>query len=100
MRQALRQPLLLLAALVGALVLAGSASATAAKKHSSSAQPCWSTLINDWYDGRIDSVYPVHCYREALNHLPTDVETYSSARDDINRALQYAIHHQGRSGPS
>jgi hypothetical protein len=100
MRETLRQPFLLLAALVGALALAGSAAAAPAKKQGSSTQPCWSTLINDWYDGRIDNVYPIHCYREALTHLPTDVETYSSARDDINRALQYAIHHQGRSGPT
>jgi hypothetical protein len=52
---------------------------------------CWKTLINDWYDGRIEGTYPIHCYREALNHLPTDVETYSSARDDIRQALQERI---------
>ena len=64
------------------LVLAGPAQA---------APPCWKTLINDWYDGRIDGTYPIHCYREALKHLPTDVETYSSARDDIKQALQERI---------
>jgi hypothetical protein len=48
-------------------------------------------LLNDWYDGRIDHVYPVHCYREAIKHLPSDVSTYSSAHDDILRALQSAI---------
>src|SRR5436190_12607441 len=53
--------------------------------------PCWKTLINDWYDGRIDGTYPIHCYREALQHLPTDVDTYSSARDDIKQALQKRI---------
>jgi hypothetical protein len=53
--------------------------------------PCWKTLINDWYDGRIEGTYPIHCYRDALNHLPTDVETYSSARDDIKQALQERI---------
>ncbi len=52
--------------------------------------PCWKVLLNDWYDGRIDGTYPVHCYKEALKHLPTDVSTYSSARDDILRALQSA----------
>ena len=45
-------------------------------------------LLNDWYDGRIDQTYPVHCYRDALKHLPADVQTYSSAHDDILRALQ------------
>ena len=59
--------------------------------------PCWKTLINDWYDGRIDGIYAIHCYREALKHLPADVDTYSSARDDIKQALQRRIT-QGHSG--
>ena len=54
------------------------------------ATPCWKKLLNDWYDGRIDNVYPVHCYRDTLKHLPPDVSVYSSARDDILRALQSA----------
>jgi hypothetical protein len=53
--------------------------------------PCWQQLINDWYDGRIDKTYAVPCYREAINHLPADVDNYSSARDDIQRALQVRI---------
>jgi len=53
--------------------------------------PCWKRLLNDWYDGQIESTYPIPCYQQAINHLPTDVEQYSSARDDINRALQAAI---------
>ncbi len=55
------------------------------------ATPCWKLLLNDWYDGRIDQTYPVHCYKDALKHLPSDVQTYSSAHDDILRALQSAI---------
>lgn len=85
---------LLLAALV---VLAFGAAGPAAAKGK---PPCWKTLINDWYDGRIDGTYPIHCYREALNHLPTDVDTYSSARDDIKQALQERItqSHKGSGG--
>ena len=75
---------LLLAVFVLAALAVGSANAAPAK----SKAPCWKTLINDWYDGRIDGTYPIHCYRDALKHLPTDVETYSSARDDIKQALQ------------
>ncbi len=48
---------------------------------------CWNDLIRDWYDGRIDSTYPVHCYQDALKHLPADVKTYSDAYDVISRAL-------------
>jgi hypothetical protein len=61
------------------------------------ATPCWKLLLNDWYDGRIDKTYSVHCYRDALKHLPADVQTYSSAHDDILRALQTAIAKQQRS---
>ena len=75
-----------------AVVLAGFAVlivATAAGPAAAKSPPaCWKTLINDWYDGRIDGIYPIHCYRDALKHLPTDVDTYSSARDDIKQALQ------------
>jgi hypothetical protein len=70
-----------LAAALG-LLLAGPAAAT---------PPCWKTLINDWYDGRIDGTYAIPCYREAINHLPPDVDQYSSAADDIRRALAERI---------
>ncbi len=78
--------LLPIAALASALVAVGLGAGSA-----TAAAPCWKALINDWYDGRIDNVYPIHCYRDALNHLPTDVATYSSAKDDITRALQQRI---------
>ncbi len=64
----------------------------------SAATPCWKALLNDWYDGRIDHAYAVHCYRDALHHLPADVQTYSSAHDDILRALQSAIAKQQKAG--
>jgi cobalamin biosynthesis Mg chelatase CobN len=77
-------PLAALALLVGAVFFLQAGPAAAAT-------PCWKKLINDWYDGRIDSIYPIHCYRDAIHHLPTDVQEYSSARDDINRALLAVI---------
>jgi hypothetical protein len=78
------------AALVSAALLACTHVQPAA-----AATPCWKTLLNDWYDGRIDQTYPRHCYTQALHHLPADVSTYSSARDDINRALQSAVAKSG-----
>jgi hypothetical protein len=62
------------------------------------ATPCWKALLNDWYDGRIDQTYAVHCYNDALKHLPADVQTYSSAHDDIQRALQSALAKQRKAG--
>ena len=76
-------------AVAGAMLLTSPAAAK---------DPCWKTLIDDWYDGRIDSVYPVQCYRAALEHMPEDVAQYSSLGDDINRALQAAIAAQGSNG--
>jgi hypothetical protein len=85
--------LVLLAAVAG--VASGPEPAAAATK------PCWKRLINDWFDGRIDNVYPVKCYREAIKHLPEDVESYSDAREDIERALLSAIRKSGGSlGPN
>jgi hypothetical protein len=62
----------------------------AAARPAAAAGPCWKALLADWYDGRIDNTYPLHCYTDALKHLPPDVRTYSSAHDDILRALQSA----------
>jgi cobalamin biosynthesis Mg chelatase CobN len=69
--------------LAGALLLAGAGPAAAA--------PCWKTLLNDWYDGTIDRTYPIPCYNQAVDHLPVDVANYSSAREDILRALQSVV---------
>jgi hypothetical protein len=52
---------------------------------------CASRLLRDWADGRIDGAYPVACYRAALRSLPTDLEVYSSAHDDIAQALSKRI---------
>lgn len=66
--------------------LAGAAPAGAAKKPS-----CAEQVVADWYDnGRVDYLYPLHCYREAIKSLPPDVKDYSSAKEEIERALQDA----------
>ena len=52
------------------------------------APTCGTRLLDDWRDGRIDEVYPIACYRQALAHLPEDVRVYSTAQQDLTRALQ------------
>jgi hypothetical protein len=52
---------------------------------------CVRALLADWADGRIDRTYPLGCYREALKSLPTDLEVYSSAPEDIASALRNRI---------
>jgi hypothetical protein len=85
----LRIPLLL-ATLVGALtVLAtGLASADAASK---SRSPCWQLVLNDEYDGHIDGTYPVHCYKQAIAHLPQDSLIYGQLKQDITAAMLKSI---------
>jgi hypothetical protein len=62
------------------------------------ASSCAKRVINDWYDnGRVDGTYPVHCYDDAIDALPRDVRDYSSAKDDIQRALQARL--RGEAAP-
>jgi hypothetical protein len=84
-------------AFLGAALLAVALLALAARP-AAAATPCWKALLNDWYDGRIDQTYASHCYTDAINHLPSDVRTYSSAREDILRALQSAKARESKAG--
>lgn len=69
-----------------------AASLTAAlPAGASSTDACAQRVIRDWYDGgRVDGVYPLRCYRAAIQALPEDVLQYSDARNAIERALAYA----------
>jgi hypothetical protein len=84
------------------LLVAGAVVASAlfvgSVRPATAAVPCWKTLLTDWYDGRIDNTYPLHCYTDALKRLRPDILIYSSAHDDIERALQSAIERQHRLG--
>lgn len=68
---------------VAALSLASSASA---------ATPCGKKVLADWFDnGRIDRLYPLHCYEDAIDQIPPDLRDYADAQDVITRALQSAL---------
>jgi hypothetical protein len=88
---------LLLAVAVAALALlaGGVGSASAAPAASLQAtSTCWQQVINDWLDnGQVDRIYAIPCYTQAIQHLSQypDVAGYSSAEDDIRRALQAAF---------
>jgi hypothetical protein len=71
---------------------AGRARAEAAAPLST----CPSRLLADWRDGRIDGMYPIRCYRDALDSLPVDLRVYSSAPDDIAQALSRRIQSRAR----
>lgn len=72
----------LVAALV-ALALAGPAAAVS---------PCGKRVLADWFDnGRIDRIYPLHCYEDAIDAIPRDLRDYADAEEVISRALQSAL---------
>lgn len=75
-----------------ALPIAAPATALAASPKT----PCWQLVMNQWYAGEIKTIFQLSCYQQAIKHLPTDIQVYSSARDDITRALQTAIAYDNR----
>jgi hypothetical protein len=88
---------LLLAVVVGALALLAAGVGPAAAAPAASLQAtstCWQQVINDWLpDNKVDRIYAIPCYTQAIQHLSQypDVAGYSSAEDDIRRALLAAI---------
>ncbi len=49
-------------------------------------------LLADWVaDGSVDRAYAIPCYREAIDSLPEDLRSYSSAEEDILAALQLRV---------
>ena len=70
-------------------LLAVFAAMLAVASPAGAASSCGRAVIDDWYDnGRVDGTYALHCYDDAIETLPRDVRDYSSAKDDIQRALQ------------
>ena len=80
----------MLVAAFGVLALSVGAAAASAKT------PCWSQIQNEWVNNqRIAPTYTLHCYREAIAHVPEDLRQYSSIEEDILAARQLAAR-QGR----
>jgi hypothetical protein len=56
------------------------------------AETCGKKVLDDWFDnGRIDRLYPLHCYEDAIDLIPSDLRDYANAEEIINRALQQAV---------
>lgn len=65
-----------------ALSLPGTAAASA----------CGDKVLEDWYDnGRVDRIYPPHCYEDAIDSIPKDIKDYVDAEEVISRALQFSL---------
>jgi hypothetical protein len=93
---------LVVAASVVALAAAGSASAAPASAQIPT-NTCWKDVVNDWlaHQPNLVGLYPIPCYTQAIQHLNaySDVQAYSSATEDIHRALLAAIHQERGNGP-
>jgi hypothetical protein len=73
----------LLVSAVAVMALPGTAAA---------ATPCGKKVLEDWFDnGRIDKLYDLHCYEDAIDLIPDDIRDYADAEDVISRALQGAL---------
>jgi hypothetical protein len=89
----------LVAAVLGIAALSVGAPVAAAKT------ACWRQILNEWVDNRqISSTYPLHCYREAIQHVPEDLRVYTDVEQDILAARQQAARDvrtlQSRNQPS
>ena len=73
---------LVVSAIVGVLSGCGGFDGTPAAE-----QACGEAVLVDWADGRIDRTYADTCYQAAIKELPEDVRAYTTAKDDISRAL-------------
>ena len=91
---------LALAVLVVASVLGALGTAFVSAPTADAAEPCYKRLVDDyWRDKHVDGSYSVRCYREAIKSLPEDAKEYSSAVEDLNRALLLAQRPRG-GGPT
>ena len=75
------------------IVIAVLAVGVVAPGSSSAAEvACSQRVLTDWSDnGRIDRVYALSCYEDAIASLPTDIRDYTNAQDVIDRAMANAV---------
>jgi hypothetical protein len=104
MTKPLRHTTILFAALLAAAAAAFAAPAAQASPAAlqQTSSHCWLDVINDWLDNnRVDNVYAIPCYTQAIQQLSArpDIAGYSSAIDDIHRALLAVVRQDRNSGP-
>jgi hypothetical protein len=52
---------------------------------------CADIVLVDWNNGRLGSEYAPECYRDALEDLPEDARVYTTAPEEIKRALRASL---------
>ncbi len=94
----------MLAALVAVAALASVPVAAASPAATQTAtDTCWKDVVNDWLNNQpnLKGSYAIPCYTQAIQHLSSypDISQYSTAIDDIHRALLIALHQDRGGGP-
>jgi len=75
-----------------AAVVLGVFALTVTAPPASAQTACWKQIIDDWVnDGAIEGVYPLHCYGEAIKHVPNDLAQYTGIIEEITAARQRAV---------
>jgi hypothetical protein len=78
-------------ACAGILIVIAGSTAVLTGTASASGVRCEEKVLTDWSDnGRVDGMYPLHCYQAAIQTMPTDLRDYTNATDAIQRALARA----------
>ena len=93
-----------LAAVVAAsaFMLGAPAASASPAATQTATDTCWLQVVNDWLQhGQVTGLYAIPCYTQAIQHLSAypDISQYSSAIEDIHRALLAAIHEDRGNGP-
>jgi len=82
-------------AFAGFLALVVTVLVALALPETAAASACGDKVLEDWYDnGRVDRLYPPHCYEEAIDAIPKDIKDYVDAEEVISRALQFSLRNE------
>ena len=88
MRSSRRRATLVLLVLVAAWLAVGTTAGVAAD--------CRQQVIHDWSDnGRLDRLYALNCYEQAMRTMSPEIRDYSDAPEVIDRALTLAVRKRG-----
>jgi hypothetical protein len=97
-----RVALAALAAGLGLLAVGVPVASAAPAATAKATDKCWLQVVNDWLQhGQVTGTYAIPCYTQAIQNLSAypDISQYSSAIDDIHRALLAALHQDRGGGP-
>jgi len=82
-------------------VLAGVLAVVVLGDTATAAASCRQQLIADWSDnGRVDRIYPLDCYQQAIEAMAPDIRDYTDAQETIELALTMAVRKKSGAKPA